>query len=110
MLVADERGELFFDDNLSATSGCDILKWSDKTYAFEVGTRAMSPQYFVCDELSESDIPFVKSCVSSGIKLICSAHASSEADFERRFGILDCFTFIVDLNHSKSIYRRLANN
>lgn len=99
VLVSDERGELFYDESLTALSCCDILKWSDKAYAFEIGTRAMSPQYFVCDELSESDIHFVRACVASGVKLICSAHASSEVDFDKRFGLSDCFDFLIDLNN-----------
>lgn len=101
VLVADERGELFYDDNLIASSCCDVLKWADKPYAFEVGARAMSPQYFVCDELFEADIGFVKSCAASGIKLVCSAHASSEGDFDRRFGLLNYFGFVVDLNKNQ---------
>ena len=98
VLVADERGELFYDDNLIAQSNCDVLKWSDKAYAFEVGARAMSPQYLICDEIVEDDVPFVRSCVSSGIKLICSAHASNETDFDRRFGVADLFGYVIDLN------------
>lgn len=98
VLVADERGELFYDDNLISLSGCDILKWTDKQYAFEIGVRAMSPQYFICDELCESDVRFVKSCASSGVKLVCSAHASSKADFDRRFGLLTYFENVVNLN------------
>lgn len=98
VLVVDERGELFYDDSLLASSCCDVLKWSDKLYAFEAGARAMAPQFLICDELSETDIPFVRSCVSSGIRLICSAHASNETDFNRRFGLGDCFENVVDLN------------
>lgn len=98
VLVVDERGELFYDDKLVAQSNCDVLKWSDKAYAFEVGARAMSPQYLICDEIVEEDVPFVRSCVSSGINLICSAHASNEADFDRRFGIADLFGYVIDLN------------
>lgn len=108
VLVADERGELFYDDNLISSSGCDILKWADKTYAFEIGVRAMAPQYFVCDELSESDIPFVQSCVASGVKLICSAHARSIDEFNRRFKLSDCFSFVIDLNCDSENYYYLS--
>lgn len=98
VLVADERGELFYDDNLMRSGNCDVLKWCDKRYAFEIGARSMSPQYFICDELSESDAVFVRSCASSGIKLICSAHAANDTDFQSRFGLLDLFGQVVDLN------------
>lgn len=102
VLVADERGELFYDDELTEGSNCDVLKWADKSYAFDVGVRAMSPQYFVCDELTERDVPFVRSCIASGVKLICSAHAISQQDFDKRFGILSCFEFVVNLNDKSS--------
>lgn len=98
VLVVDERGELFYDNNLTALSCCDVLKWSNKPYAFEVGVRSMSPQYVICDELNESDAQFVRSCVTSGVKLICSAHGQDEADFEKRFGLQDCFDFVINLN------------
>lgn len=98
LLVVDERGELFYDDDLTASSCCDVLKWSDKAYAFEIGIRSMAPQYLVCDELTEKDVGFVRSCVTSGIKLICSAHAQDKEDFDRRFGLLDTFEHVVNLN------------
>lgn len=98
VLVADERGELFYDEYLLASSGCDVLKWCSKAYAFNVGIRAMSPEYIVCDELAERDIPFVKSCLSSGVRLVCSAHGKDEIDFDKRFGLLDCFGVVVNLN------------
>ncbi len=109
VLVVDERGELFYDENLIALSNCDVLKWSDKLYAFEAGARALSPQYIVCDELSTDDIPFVKSCIASGIRLICSAHASTEKDFDTRFGLLDLFGLVVNLN-SKQIVSNMCRN
>ena len=97
----DERGELFYDEYLMSISGCDVLKWSTKPYAFEVGVRAMSPSYIVCDELAENDVGFVKSCINSGVNLICSAHGHCKEDFDQRFGLLDCFDIIIDLNDKK---------
>lgn len=98
VLVADERGELFYDDGLNASSNCDVLKWCDKSYAFSVGVRAMSPDYFICDELDETDSVFVRSCSASGVVLICSAHAASLKDFDKRFGLLDRFATVFDIN------------
>lgn len=101
VLVVDERGELFYDEHLLSDSGCDVLRWATKSYAFETGVRAMSPSYIICDELSDEDVKFVRSCVSSGVFLICSAHSSSGAEFNKRFGVLDCFDNVVDLNVKK---------
>lgn len=98
VLVVDERGELFYDDSLLASSGCDVLKQCSKSYAFEIAIRAMSPEYIVCDELSKSDALSVEDCIASGVKLICSAHAANAEDFDEKFGLLKKFDVVVDLN------------
>lgn len=97
VMVVDERGELFYDSELQAKCYCDVLKWSDKLYAFETGVRAMSPDYIVCDELSDEDVVPLKRCLSSGVKVVCSAHGSNLSDFERRFGQINCFSTAVVL-------------
>lgn len=97
VLVVDERGELFYDEAVLAMSYCDVLKWADKQYAFESGVRAISPDYIVCDELSTDDISYLKRCLNSGVKVICSIHGRSVEDFAARFGLLDCFSTAVIL-------------
>ena len=97
VMVVDERGELFYDNDLLAKSHCDVLKWSDKLYAFESGVRAMSPDFMVCDELSNEDVAPLKRCLSSGVKVICSVHGSSLGDFIRRFELADYFSTAVIL-------------
>lgn len=98
VLVVDERGELFYDEQLTKTCNCDVLKWSSKAYAFEVGVRSMSPDFIVCDELSDSDVPFVKSCVNSGVNIACSVHGATLDDFEKRFGANHDFDVAILLN------------
>lgn len=100
VLVADERGELFYDEGHAS---CDVLKWSSKSYAFDVGLRSMSPDCIVCDELSEDDIGFVKSCASSGVNLLCSAHGESLDDFDARFGLLRYFDYAVLLKTGRNM-------
>ena len=92
VLVVDERGELFYDDKLLSKSHCDVLKWSDKLYAFESGVRAMSPDFIVCDEVSSEDAQPLKRCTSSGVKVICSAHGNNFEDFKKRFELANCFS------------------
>lgn len=104
VLVADERGELFYDEALTERSGCDVIKWAQKSYAFSVGVRAMSPNYIICDELCEEDVPFVKSCLSCGVKLICSAHAKNMQDFINRFNLPNSFETVINLNESGSSF------
>ena len=97
VLVVDERGELFYDNDLTAKSHCDVLKWSDKLYAFESGVRAMSPDFIVCDELSTEDISALKSCLSSGVKVVCSVHGSCLDDFTKKFDLQSSFSTAVIL-------------
>ena len=97
VLVVDERGELFYDNDVLAKSYCDVLKWADKQYAFESGVRAISPDYIVCDELGSEDVPYLKRCLNSGVKVICSIHGKSVADFSARFGVTDCISTAIVL-------------
>ncbi|MCH5151173.1 MAG: hypothetical protein J1F65_00745 [Clostridiales bacterium] len=110
VLVVDERGELFYDSELLNSSCCDVLKWTSKAYAFEVGVRAMSPEWIVCDELSTDDIPSVKACVSSGVRVACSAHGFSLDDFAQKFDLVKHFDTAVILNqHGYSYNIKLLN-
>ena len=97
VLVVDERGELFYDNQLLKKSYCDVIKWSDKQYAFESAVRAMAPDYIVCDELSAEDEQPLKRCLSSGVQVICSVHGNSVDDFCRRFNLRDILSNAVVL-------------
>ena len=100
VLVVDERGELFYDDELLNSCNCDVLKWSSKAYAFDVGVRAMSPDFIVCDELADDDIKHVKSCINSGVKIACSAHGFDVGDFTEKFGMEKEFTTAIVLGRN----------
>lgn len=103
VLVVDERGELFYDDKLTKQSFCDVLKWTSKEYAFEVGIRALSPQWIICDELSIEDVPYVKACVNSGVRIACSAHGSNYQDFSQKFALDHSFSTAIILG--KTAYK-----
>ena len=105
VLVVDERGELFYDDELLNSCNCDVLKWSSKAYAFEVGVRAMAPEFIVCDELADSDVGFVKSCVNSGVNIACSVHGFTVDDFAKKFGVDADFITAVVLNKNNSTFQ-----
>ncbi len=97
VLVADERGELFYDEKLLAACDCDVLKWASKRYVFEVGVRAMSPQWIVCDEISVEDTASVKEVVNSGVNIACSAHGKNVGEFVAKFGLKDQFVTAIVL-------------
>ena len=97
-MVADERGELFYDEKLLAACDCDVLKWASKRYVFEVGVRAMSPQWIVCDEISVEDTASVKEVVNSGVNIACSAHGKNVGEFAAKFGLQDQFAAAIVLD------------
>ena len=77
VLICDERGEISFD-KINFT--CDIMKFADKTTAFDIGIRTMRPDVIITDELSIKDCKAVAKAVDAGICVLASAHFSS---FER---------------------------
>ncbi|MCH5160073.1 MAG: hypothetical protein J1F66_04405 [Clostridiales bacterium] len=105
VMVVDERGELFYDYELLSKSNCDVLKWSDKLYAFESGVRAMSPDFIACDELSSEDVAPLKRCLNSGVKIICSVHGNGIDDFKKKYDLADYFATAVILRNPESPIR-----
>ncbi len=82
ILICDERGEISAG-NVGAS--CDILKFCDKTTAFEAGTRALRPDVIVTDELSEKDCAAVRRAMASGIKVVASAHIADRTSLREPF-------------------------
>ncbi len=105
VLVADERGEILYDDKI--ISDCDVIKWASKSYAFEVGIRAMSPQWLVCDEISVAEAPFIRQASDSGVNLACSVHGKNLDEFVDKFGLQDVFKSAIvlcSIGKGKKIY------
>ncbi len=73
ILICDERGEISAG-NIGET--CDVLKFVDKTTAFEAGIRAMRPDIMITDELSSTDCAAIGKAIAAGIKVVASAHFS----------------------------------
>ena len=77
ILIIDERGEF------ASVKGenIDIIKFSDKLYAFNCGIRALAPSLVITDELNNnSDWLCVKKASISGVKIIASCHGESLID------------------------------
>lgn len=98
VLVVDERGELIYDKRVADGCDCDVLKWANKRYAFEVAVRSMSPQWVVCDELCSDDVSAIKACLNSGVNVACSLHGKSEKDFEKKIGMFEQFAHFIILD------------
>ena len=74
ILIIDERGEFFnvFGENI------DIIKYSDKLYAFNYALRSMSPYVVITDELvTLNDWDCVRNANESGVRIIASCHSDS---------------------------------
>ena len=74
ILLIDERGEF---ENVKGEN-IDVIKYSNKYFAFNYAIRSMSPALVITDELiTESDWKCVHNVVCSGIKIIASCHSDS---------------------------------
>ena len=81
VLVIDERGELE-DERLAKA---DIVKFSDKLYAFQYGIRSLAPQIVMTDELSgKEDWECVRRAVNNGVKIIATAHGDGAESIQNR--------------------------
>ncbi len=77
ILIIDERGEF----NKISGENIDLIKFCDKTYAFNLAIRSMSPDVVIVDELiSASDWKCALTAVNSGVKLIASVHSETISD------------------------------
>lgn len=98
VVVVDERGEISACVGFDSHSDCDVFKYSPKRYAFEVAVRTMSPDWIVCDELSQSDLPLLTQVVESGVNLAASVHSQNLDGLKKRLGeAINCFSYAVIL-------------
>ena len=81
ILIIDERGEF---SNVKGQN-IDVLTYSNKEYALNVGVRVLSPNVIITDELcGESDWQCVKKASNSGVKIIASIHAETIDDVKKK--------------------------
>lgn len=76
VVVLDERFELH-SDGFDLGACTDILQGYPKQDGFSHAIRCLSPEYVICDELGENDIPAIRAAAFSGVSLIASVHAGS---------------------------------
>ncbi len=113
VVVVDERGELSSCGGFDNRSECDVLKFGSKRYAFQVAVRSLSPDWIVCDELSEEDFPLLLQVAESGVKLAATVHAANpRALLLRMQNYLHCFSQVVMLERdtfSQTMLKVVAN-
>ena len=92
VLLCDERGELSIGD---IGNTCDVLRYSNKSVAFETGIRALRPDVIITDEMSIADCEAAKKAVQSGIFLLASVHCSDFQLLPQVFlGLFDFFVLL----------------
>ena len=106
ILICDERGEISMG-NLGKS--CDIIKYADKTTAFEVGVRALRPDIIITDELSARDCLVLEKAMYSGVKVVATAHFSDISYIKSPFcDIFEAFVILDDneIGRIKGIYNQ----
>ena len=87
--IIDERGEIASVHN--GIPQCDVGARTDvfnrypKTTAIITAVRALSPDVIICDEIGQAvEIDALRYAYTSGVKLICTCHASDMNDLKSR--------------------------
>ncbi len=102
-VVVDERYELGQFSGIN----CDVLRGFSKYDGIIYGTRVLSPELIICDEIStECEAEEIIRCCNTGIKFIVSMHAeNSDSVFLRPVGKIladsGFFNYIVFLDNNK---------
>ena len=100
ILIIDERGEF---SNISGEN-IDVIRYSDKLFAFNYSIRSIAPEIVITDELCTiEDWNAVKYCANCGVKVIASCHGKDINDVKNKdFFIENVFDRYVVLD-SKNI-------
>lgn len=91
VFLADERGEISASFKGRAYNdigiNTDVLCGVPKALAIEMGVRTLSPEYVVCDEISEDSAEPLLKAMNSGVTAIATAHASCLDELLKKSGI-----------------------
>lgn len=105
LLIIDERGEF---SNVSGEN-IDLIRYSDKLYAFNYAIRSMSPYVVITDELiTQDDWTCVANANESGIKIIASCHSDSIEKLQRKQFFRDCVFdryFLLDCQNNAGVLK-----
>lgn len=112
--VVDERGELF-PDGFRRGKRMDVLTGCPKSLGIDRALRTMGPQWVAVDEITaEEDCEALLRAVGCGVKLLATAHASSQQDLDRRpvyrkLREMELFSQVLVLNNAKQWHLERMN-
>lgn len=79
--VIDTRCELSAVNEGDGCDNADFFVSYPRSEGISAAVRTMSPEYIICDEIaSAADADALVSAKSSGVNVVCSAHAGSRAE------------------------------
>ncbi len=79
--IVDEREEIFGSLEFPLIkNGVDVLSGYPKEKGIEIATRCFSPEVIICDEITKKELDKIRYSISSGVRIIASAHANSGED------------------------------
>ncbi len=90
VVVLDERGELSRVDGFEARCCCDVLVGLERSRAVKIALQSLSPEVLICDEIFDSDLPWLKHALQSGVNVCASMHCrdfSGVNDFVSKNGL-----------------------
>lgn len=96
VLVVDERYEIAAAHMGFATMDVgaftDVISGCSKEYGLKEGIRSLKPDVVICDELATyEDLLAVSEAMSSGVKVIASAHAYDHLDLAKKSQFQEVF-------------------
>lgn len=87
--IIDERGELAcMHDGVPQNDvgfRSDVFSAYNKSDAVMTAVKVMSPEILICDEIgAKDDLQALEYAVNSGVKLVCTCHASAYDELKKR--------------------------
>lgn len=96
ILVIDERYEIAAAyagfPTMDIGTYSDVISGCSKEFGLREGLRSLKPNIIICDEIAtENDLNAVAEAMSSGVKVIASAHAFDHVDLSKKQHFADVF-------------------
>jgi len=111
VVVLDERGEISQVSNVTTPFMGDVLLHLNRKQAVGLALKSLSPEVIACDEVTASDVSWLRDALCSGVKVYASLHSGS-IDAVNKFCSKNELMFenVVFLEHFGGKSAKLYNN